>query len=242
MDAICVSWNQALERLAPQYAGTVTRERLQPCMGMLLPDILNRLVPELDQEKMQPVLDQILAEENRYVAEYGGILFPGEEEVLASLSGRYRLFIVSNCQDGYIEAFFQAHGLGKYFADFENPGRTGLPKADNIALVVERNGLRRPLYIGDTQGDLLTGQCPGRKPSGTSPPPWPHWKPKPPRRTRRPKPRTICFRINAKVHPLRRTSARAQATVTALIFRRHGTDGGPAGAPGTAQRPSRLAG
>ena len=75
MDAICVSWNQALERLAPQYAGTVTRERLLPCMGMLLPDILNRLVPELDQEKMQPVLDQILAEENRYVAEYGGILF-----------------------------------------------------------------------------------------------------------------------------------------------------------------------
>lgn len=154
MDAICVSWNQALERLAPQYAGTVTRERLQPCMGMLLPDILNRLVPELDQEKMQPILDQILAEENRYVAEYGGILFPGEDEVLASLSGRYRLFIVSNCQDGYIEAFFQAHGLGKYFADFENPGRTGLPKADNIALVVERNGLRRPLYIGDTQGDF----------------------------------------------------------------------------------------
>ena len=49
---------------------------------------------------------------------------------------------------------FQAHGLGKYFADFENPGRTGLPKADNIALVVERNGLRRPLYIGDTQGDF----------------------------------------------------------------------------------------
>ena len=137
MDAICVSWNQALERLAPQYAGTVTRERLQPCMGMLLPDILNRLVPELDQEKMQPVLDQILAEENRYVAVYG----------------RYRLLIVSNCQDGYIEAFFQAHGLGKYFADFENPGRTGLPKADNIALVVERNGLKRPLYIGDTQGD-----------------------------------------------------------------------------------------
>ena len=88
------------------------------------------------------------------MAEYGGILFPGEEEVLASLSGRYRLFIVSNCQDGYIEAFFQAHGLGKYFADFENPGRTGLPKADNIALVVERNGLKRPLYIGDTQGDF----------------------------------------------------------------------------------------
>ena len=161
MDAICVSWNQALERLAPQYAGTVTRERLQPCMGMLLPDILNRLVPELDQEKMQPVLDQILAEENRYVAEYGGILFPGEDEVLASLSGRYRLFIVSNCQDGYIEAFFQAHGLGQYFTDYENPGRTGKAKADNIALVAARNGMKRPLYIGDTQGDYEAATAAG---------------------------------------------------------------------------------
>ena len=72
---------------------------------------------------------------------------------LAALSARCPLFLVSNCQDGYIEAFFQAHGLGRYFTDYENPGRTGLPKADNIALVAERNGLRRPLYIGDTQGD-----------------------------------------------------------------------------------------
>nr|WP_275951711.1 HAD-IA family hydrolase [Flavonifractor plautii] len=63
------------------------------------------------------------------------------------------MFIVSNCQDGYIEAFFQAHGLGKFFKDYENPGRTGKPKGDNIALVVQRNGLKKPLYIGDTQGD-----------------------------------------------------------------------------------------
>ena len=75
------------------------------------------------------------------------------EQTLAALSARCPLFLVSNCQDGYIEAFFQAHGLGRYFTDYENPGRTGLPKADNIALVAERNGLRRPLYIGDTQGD-----------------------------------------------------------------------------------------
>ena len=154
MDAICASWNQALERLAPQYAGSVTRERLLPCMGMLLSDILSRLVPELDQGQMGPILDRVLEEENRYVAARGGVLFPGVEETLAALARRYRLFIVSNCQDGYIEAFFQAHGLGRFFADYENPGRTGLPKADNIALVVGRSGLKRPLYIGDTQGDF----------------------------------------------------------------------------------------
>ena len=87
MDAICASWNQALERLAPQYAGSVTRERLLPCMGMLLSDILSRLVPELDQGQMGPILDRVLEEENRYVAAHGGVLFPGVEETLAALEG-----------------------------------------------------------------------------------------------------------------------------------------------------------
>ena len=68
VDAICISWNRALERLAPEYAGTVTRARLLPCMGMLLPDILHRLVPELDQERMKPILEEVLSEENAYVA------------------------------------------------------------------------------------------------------------------------------------------------------------------------------
>ena len=153
VDAICVSWNRALAELAPEYAGTVTRERLLPCMGLLLPDILDRLIPGLEADRAAPLLETLLEIENRYVAGHGGVLYPRVPETLAELAGKYPLFIVSNCQDGYIEAFFQAHGLEKYFTDYENPGRTGLDKAGNIALVVRRHGLKRPLYIGDTQGD-----------------------------------------------------------------------------------------
>ena len=153
VDAICVSWNRALAELAPEYAGTVTRERLLPCMGLLLPDIMDRLIPGLEADRAAPLLETLLEIENRYVAGHGGVLYPRVPETLAELAGKYPLFIVSNCQDGYIEAFFQAHGLGKYFTDYENPGRTGLDKAGNIALVVRRHGLKRPLYIGDTQGD-----------------------------------------------------------------------------------------
>lgn len=31
------------------------------------------------------------------------------EETLKILSEKYKLFIVSNCQDGYIQCFFKAH-------------------------------------------------------------------------------------------------------------------------------------
>ncbi|MDE7279616.1 MAG: HAD hydrolase-like protein, partial [Oscillospiraceae bacterium] len=63
-------------------------------------------------------------------------------------------FIVSNCQSGYIETFLEYHKLGKYFADFECPGGTGFAKAENIRIVMERNGLEKAVYVGDTQGDL----------------------------------------------------------------------------------------
>ena len=61
--------------------------------------------------------------------------------------------MVSNCQEGYIEAFYAAHGLGHYFAGSENAGHTGLPKWDNISLVARREGLSRVLYVGDTEMD-----------------------------------------------------------------------------------------
>lgn len=153
VDTICLSWNRALARVAPEYAGSIDRERLQACMGMLLPDIIRRLLPQLEEERAMALLHEMLEEENACIAELGGTLFPETEETLVQLAERFPLFIVSNCQDGYIEAFFQAHGLGRYFKDYEDPGRTGLAKAENIALVVERNGLKKPLYIGDTQGD-----------------------------------------------------------------------------------------
>ena len=41
-------------------------------------------------------------EDNKVVAELGGQVFPDVEAGLRRLSVRYPLFIVSNCQTGYI--------------------------------------------------------------------------------------------------------------------------------------------
>ena len=69
--------------------------------------------------------------------------------------------MVSNCQAGYIEAFYKGTGLGGYFKDFESAGNTGLPKWDNIALVVKRQGLKRPVYVGDTDWDYQAARRAG---------------------------------------------------------------------------------
>lgn len=131
----------------------ITVEDLKPCMGKLLNEIAEILLPNLDEEMQMKIMNECYKYENEYLAKYGATLYDNLEETLKVLVKDYKLFIVSNCQDGYIESFFKSHGLNKYFIDYECPGRTGLPKAENIKLIVERNNLKNPVYVGDTQGD-----------------------------------------------------------------------------------------
>lgn len=150
--AVAESWTMVVQDRHDQ-ARKVTADDLTGLMGLQLPEIGDRLFPDLDEDERKNLMDECCVYENDYVAEKGGVLYPQLEEVLEQLSQTYPLYIVSNCQDGYIEAFFEAHGLGKYFRDYENPGRTGLPKSGNIRLVVGRNNLKNAVYVGDTKGD-----------------------------------------------------------------------------------------
>lgn len=131
----------------------VTVEDLKPCMGKLLDEIAGILLPELDAKMQMKVIKECCEYENEYLGDYGATLYDKLEDTLKELSKNHKLFIVSNCQDGYIECFFKSHKLDKYFIDYECPGRTGLPKGENIKLIVERNNLKKPVYVGDTQGD-----------------------------------------------------------------------------------------
>lgn len=149
---VAKSWTLGLKQLGIDRP-PITAEELFPCMGLLLPDIVDRLVPGLDREGQDRVIAHCCRVENDYLARHGAALYPGEEEVLAALSQKYSLFVVSNCEKGYIEAYFQGTGMGKYFAGFESAGNTGLTKAENISLVVRRHGLKKPVYLGDTALD-----------------------------------------------------------------------------------------
>lgn len=154
---LTVSWNQALELHKVPRTPLAVQE-VRDCMGLLLDDIAQKLLPMLPKEGQDAVIHDCVRLELEYLAKHGGSLFPAEEETLAALKAQCPLFVVSNCEEGYIQAFYQGTGLGHFFSDFESAGHTGLPKSENIRLVAERNGLRRPVYIGDTALDCASAR------------------------------------------------------------------------------------
>ena len=127
-------------------------EDIRRVMGMTADEITRTLFSEYGA-RAEEICRLCIHCENAYIAEHGGDLYPGVPEMLEALRRRFPLFIVSNCLEGYIECFLESSGLGPCFRDYACEGATGLRKAGNIALIAQRNGLRAPVYIGDTALD-----------------------------------------------------------------------------------------
>lgn len=150
-DAICDSWIERLKQLGIPV--TFTKDDLQACMGLPMTSFFEHIFPEMDTTERDRLREDVLNYENYYMEQHGGNLYEDLEETLRVLKQKYPLMIVSNCQDGYIQAFLAAHNLESYFSDIESFGHTGRLKADNIRMVVERNNLQNPVYVGDIQAD-----------------------------------------------------------------------------------------
>ena len=131
----------------------MTAEELASNFGLPLEQIARNMFQDQPESLRQQLMAECGEKENLYLAEHGGLLYPKLEETLRNLSEKYPLFIVSNCQDGYIQSFYSGNHTEKYFKDCECIGVTGKSKGENIRLVMERNGLKAPVYVGDTQGD-----------------------------------------------------------------------------------------
>lgn len=139
----------------------VTGETMRGCMGKVIEEIFDSIFPEQTSEIKSQFLSLCENKECDYLRQHGGALYPNLLEVLQTLHEHRDLYIVSNCQKGYIESFLTYHKLGVFFRDIECSGNTGQPKASNIQLIMKRNHVKEAIYVGDTAGDQNSAQQAG---------------------------------------------------------------------------------
>ncbi|WP_223559266.1 HAD family hydrolase [Chryseobacterium lathyri] len=138
-------------------------EDMNQYLGLLADDILKDIIPGISDHKIKEVLSEVVQRESKVLRLHGGILYDEVSETLKVLAKNHKLFIVSNCQDGYIEAFLDYYQFNDLFTDIECYGRTKKPKSENIRLILERNHLsiENSVYIGDTQTDYDSAKANG---------------------------------------------------------------------------------
>lgn len=152
-EIVAGGWNIAIDKNFPEIPH-VTGEILKGQFGKTMNVIADNLFTGLNEQQKTFLMaecckqEQIALKENKKHITYKGVV-----ETIKEMSKAIPFFIVSNCQKGYIEVVIDKNGITEYITDFECYGNNGLGKAQNIKLLVERNNLKAPVYVGDTQGD-----------------------------------------------------------------------------------------
>lgn len=150
---IADAWNELIKIKGGVDRPPITKEELHGCMGLPMYSIAAKLFPDMPEKDRNNLMDEMGIFENDYLRERGAKLFDGIEKVINETSENVPIFIVSNCQSGYIEAFLHAHNFEDRITDKLCWGDTRLSKGENNKLIIDRNGITKPIYIGDTDGD-----------------------------------------------------------------------------------------
>lgn len=161
VEVITESWNVALAD-EKDVTGRITTSQIEQCLGKTMFEIGDLMFGYLPVERRRQVLDKAMGFEVAWLEDHPGRLYPDVRKTLETLHrAGWRLYIVSNCQKGYIEDFLRAldaEGLIEGHICF---GDTLKDKGSNIRLCTEKYGLEYAVYVGDTAGDLASSRAAG---------------------------------------------------------------------------------
>ena len=150
--AVAMCWSRVVKE-SGLIDRAVTTEDVMGVMGKTMDVIADILFGELSKKDRMALLEVCCNKENEYLKDNGAILYPELVSTLEELKKDYHLYIVSNCQKGYIEAFLDHYKLWYLFEDTECYGNNEQKKGVNIRLLADRNNLTKAYYVGDIQGD-----------------------------------------------------------------------------------------
>lgn len=147
--------------VAKKYELEIDTEKVKKIMGLTKTEIVNFLFKD-NSEEGNKFITECQEMENYYLGIYGGKIYKNTMETLKTLhENEFDLYIVSNCQAGYIESFLKYYKLSSYIKDYECSGNTGKNKDENIKDIIERNNLINAVYVGDTEKDYIATKSNG---------------------------------------------------------------------------------
>ncbi len=142
------------------YPVTPPLEKVLACLGMLLADIWETIMPDASPEARARADELMLELELGAIAEGQGVLYPGVRETLERLKAQgVRLFVASNGLQPYVEAIVKHRGLSELFDGlYTAGGRQTASKADLVGILLREHGVSQAWMVGDRSSDVHAGK------------------------------------------------------------------------------------
>ena len=109
--AILPIWNEVLQKYSSETSKQISKSEMDSYMGKTLEQIAWLSLPVLDIKRSLEILGECCKTECESLKKNGAVIYPELIDTLKKLKEKYTLLIVSNCQDGYIQAFLNHYNL-----------------------------------------------------------------------------------------------------------------------------------
>lgn len=153
---VAKGWQRAVDELGYSKA-TIVAENLKKEFGLPMDIIADHLFYDVENDEQKAELLELCCkyEHECIEANEEDISFEGIVDTIKVLAEKYRIFIVSNCQKGYIELVTDKLGIVDCIEDYLCFGDTGLSKGETMSMLMQKNNLDKEetVYVGDTAGD-----------------------------------------------------------------------------------------
>lgn len=144
-------WTRGMEKLG--HKRDVSREELMALMGKEIRQMLNAIVPKWNEKEQDRLYDAVIESYQELVPEMKPLIFDGVLEGLELLSKKYKLFLLSNCEEGGLVNFMKHTKTAHLITDYMEHGMNLKSKNENLRIMISNHGLQRPVYVGDTDSD-----------------------------------------------------------------------------------------
>lgn len=149
------SWSNTISQ-SSDLGLKLSNDDLKKVFGKPMDQICHALFPMLTREGRLELGKKCFEEEIDWLRQHPVSLYPHVADVFRSVSRQIPIFIVSNCQSGYIEVLLETNQLEDYVTGHLCFGDTGLEKWQTLQKIMNQYELEDVVYVGDTQGDYDT--------------------------------------------------------------------------------------
>ncbi len=148
-----IGYNKAISRLLGEDYPHCDGAKLKTLFGKTTAGIGAGLFPDRTEQEQYDFTMECIREEMICLHRTPPRPYEGVRQALSRIRENIDLFIVSNCESGYIELFMESCGLEDCIKDHLCPGDTGFDKKGNILEIIRRYDLKQAVYVGDVQTD-----------------------------------------------------------------------------------------
>ena len=147
------------------YQGeTPPQEIFLGCLGMLLSDIWQKVIPNEEQHVHRRADELLLELELKGLKELESDLYPEVASTLLKLKEQgVALFVASNGLEHYVKGVAEAHRITELFGGIYSAGEyQTLSKVDLVKILLDRHELDRIWMVGDRSSDVEAGKKNGQ--------------------------------------------------------------------------------